>query len=276
MILNQPAAPRVSDVRSRGFTLIELLVVIAIIAILAALLLPALSRAKKAARSTACKSNMRQIQLGIVLYQSDNEGRGQPHRNWMRWIKDGGDFANPKSFDQSQMISPSHANAYWGVAYSPYVGNNRKVFFCPEARSVDDQYNGPPNNDGRFKDGHIYITYGFNGFYQTSDRRALGMDMAMFEGKITAGPTSRGRRSESIRYPSTTIMFQDAWEAMLDGESDTPLNLAQWAAWPDRLQEYYRHGNDRGNIMWADGHASETRRGGTHWKLDWYVGQPLL
>jgi prepilin-type N-terminal cleavage/methylation domain-containing protein len=44
--------------RFSAFTLIELLVVIAIIAIIAALLLPALSRAKAAAHSSVCKSNL--------------------------------------------------------------------------------------------------------------------------------------------------------------------------------------------------------------------------
>src|SRR5207245_11748303 len=54
-----------------GFTLIELLVVIGVIAILASLVLPTLSRARMAADSAVCQSNLRQQAIGLAYYVED-------------------------------------------------------------------------------------------------------------------------------------------------------------------------------------------------------------
>ena len=73
--------------KRQGFTLIELLVVIAIIALLMAILMPALQRVKKQARTVYCLNSLRQIGVAMQAYALDNEDfipRAVDHR--VKWI----------------------------------------------------------------------------------------------------------------------------------------------------------------------------------------------
>ena len=74
-----------------GFTLIELLVVIAIIALLLSILMPALQRVKKQARTVGCQANLRQWGTVFSIYMQENDGYftyGDSSGRWRRILQD--------------------------------------------------------------------------------------------------------------------------------------------------------------------------------------------
>ena len=112
------------------FTLIELLVVIAIIAILAAMLMPALSKAREAARGTACLSNLKNIGSGIAMYTDDNKGM-QP-LNLYAWSNAG--FLLSWGYLTSRYIEP-------GYKYDATGGlNSKSIFRCPSDQLPNTRY----------------------------------------------------------------------------------------------------------------------------------------
>ena len=82
---------RQSSIRRTGFTLVELLVVISIIALLLSILMPALSQVKKKAQSVICRSNLKQIGTGSLMYAQNNKdmfvpyysGNGIDQKSWI-------------------------------------------------------------------------------------------------------------------------------------------------------------------------------------------------
>ncbi|MGE4286766.1 MAG: type II secretion system protein [Phycisphaerae bacterium] len=128
--------------KKRAFTLIELLVVISIIAMLMAILMPALSKAREAAKRTICITNVRQTGVGIASYAANYKDKLIPilevsttlrplyeTRAYKNWTPHYGQYAfmEAATYPSSGKHIPLNLATLYGEKYI----DDPEVFYCP-------------------------------------------------------------------------------------------------------------------------------------------------
>lgn len=227
--------PYPTSVRRGGFTLIELLVVIGIIAILAALLLPALSRARNKAQSTACSNSLRQLGLAFQMYFHDHDdtfptssphsGLGPQPEDWVWWQTEAG----PGGFT---MRDPKRGSVM------PFLGNyNPRLLRCPTDKDAETREALWQINPGTEQ---YFYSYSLNAH---SDQ-----GMASFISKDRT--TIILNKHSKVKNPSGKIMLAEEKGAVNDGPGSAVIDDGRWL--PPGYPLTSRHAK-RANVTMADG-----------------------
>jgi prepilin-type N-terminal cleavage/methylation domain-containing protein/prepilin-type processing-associated H-X9-DG protein len=178
----------------RAFTLIELLVVIAIIAILAAILFPVFAQAKEAAKKSQCLSNIRQIGLAMLMYNTDND-------DTMPGLLAG--------------VTPINGGTIAWMPYdqqiAPYV-KNWQIFGCPDDKTGSIPAGNIPFWDGSFRAKAIKRSYGYIGPIGTVEAGGRDENTGVSTGPYDLGvQRNTGRTLTSFDSTAETLMMVENW-----------------------------------------------------------------
>jgi prepilin-type N-terminal cleavage/methylation domain-containing protein/prepilin-type processing-associated H-X9-DG protein len=227
-----------------AFTLIELLVVISIIAILAAILFPVFAQAREAAKKTACLSNVKQIDLALLMYVNDSDDQAPTPAEVYTPVNDVVD--------------------YWQLIM-PYV-KGQDLFFCPDDSFTGcDIYKGFPDDTGP---ADKCISYGSNWGPMLSLKN--GTDSGGLFGSFAWNPISesyyaKGVSMTSIVAPSQMVAIGDTqdtpWYTLTMGSI---LSRSELQGQNVTSVNQVRHGA-RFNFAYADGHAHLLQMAGGSW-----------
>jgi prepilin-type processing-associated H-X9-DG protein/prepilin-type N-terminal cleavage/methylation domain-containing protein len=232
-----------------GFTLIELLIVIAIIAILAALLLPPLARGKAAAKSAACKSNLRQLGLALNMYVGDYDK--YPGRR--RYSNGLAGTLETEPVDKALLqLAPylqMPGNRYGDITL---LSARLLVWHCPAVQPADIPNLFAESNNANIK----YVpSYGYNGRGTAYTRQVLDLGLSprvvqLLPGdEVTSSVVLREIRGADVLVTAEMIAFGD----------DSPPSLLIDEISPIAPLVGDRHGGGA-NVAFCDGHVEYAKQ----------------